>query len=123
MEVPNPKRKLKPGMFLRARIEFGRCEGATVVPVAALARREGHVGVFRADTEKMKAHFVPLKLGITEGELAQVVEPPLAGQVVTMGHHLLEDGAPIRLPAAEPSEAEGQKKPEGGDGRRPGGQR
>lgn len=120
MEIPNSERLLKPGMFVRARIEFDRHEKATVVPVAALARREGRLGVFIADTKEMKARFVPLKLGITEGELAQVVEPPLTGQVVTMGHHLLEDGAPIRLPAAEPSETKGQK-PDGKSGGRRGG--
>ena len=40
IEMPNPERLLKPGMFVRVRIEFDRHENATVVPLAALARRE-----------------------------------------------------------------------------------
>jgi len=116
MELPNDKGRLRPGMFVRARIEFSRSENATVVPVAALARREGQVGVFLADTKEMKARFVPLELGITEGEKVQVSKPSsLTGQVVTMGHHLLEDGAPIRLPVAEKPEAKDRKPADSGD--------
>ena len=115
IELPNPERSLKPGMFVRARIEFGRCENATVVPVAALARREDRTGVFLADAKEMKVRFVPLELGITEGDLVQAIAPPLTGQVVTMGHHLLEDGGSIRLPGAEPVKAE---KSESDDGTR-----
>ena len=121
IEIPNPERVLKPGMFIRARIEFNRHEGATVVPVSALARRNGRTGVFLADTGEEKARFVPVVTGISEGGLAEVVEPELSGLVVTMGHHLLEDGAAIRLPAELP---EGEAKPsdegpEEGPGGRP----
>ncbi len=115
IEIPNPERLLKPGMFARARIEFDRHEKATVVPVAALARREGRVGVFLADTKEMKARFVPLKLGITGGELAEIIKPPLSGQVVTMGHHLLEDGAAIRLPEEAPSGTKERRERKSGD--------
>jgi RND family efflux transporter MFP subunit len=122
IEIPNADRRLKPGMFARARIEFRRSENATVVPVAALARREGKVGVFLADTGEMKARFVPLELGITEGELVQVVKPALKGQVVTMGHHLLEDGGRIRLPEAEAAE-NGKGESQAPRDRGPGGQK
>ncbi|MFW6159174.1 MAG: efflux RND transporter periplasmic adaptor subunit [Planctomycetota bacterium] len=98
IEVPNPAQRLKPGMFVRVSIEFHKHENATVVPVSALARREQQRGVFLADTEQEIARFVPLKLGITTNELAEVLEPPLSGRVVTLGHHLLEDGGAIRLP-------------------------
>ncbi len=104
VEVPNPDHLLKPGMYVRAQIEFARHEQATVVPVSALARRNGKQGVFLADTQDMKAQFVPVTLGIASEELAEVIEPPLDGLVVTLGHHLLEDGAAIRLPGGKPGE-------------------
>lgn len=119
IEVPNPERLLKPGMFIRARIEFDRHENATVVPVAALARRDGRQGVFLVDAQEKKARFVPVTLGILDGELAEVVEPPLSGQVVTMGHHLLEDGAAIRLPEETPAGTE-KPRPSREGGARPG---
>ena len=121
IEIPNPEQPLKPGMFVRVRIEFDTHENTTVVPVAALARRDGRHGVFLVDRDNMKARFVPVTRGITEGELVEVVEPPLSGSVVTMGHHLLEDGAAIRLPGDESAEGGREQQPEGGS--RKGGRR
>ena len=100
IEIPNSNEDLKPGMFVRVQIQFARQDDAVVVPVAALARREGRQGVFIVDRGNMKADFVPVTLGITEGEIAEVTHPPLSGEVVTMGHHLLEDGGAVRLPGA-----------------------
>ncbi len=97
IEAPNPENLLKPGMFVRASVEFARHEDVTVVPVASLARREGKQGVFLVDKTEMKAIFKPLILGIREGEIVEVVEPELEGEVITLGHHLLSDGGKIRL--------------------------
>jgi RND family efflux transporter MFP subunit len=99
VEVPNSDGRLKPGMFVRVSVEFRRSESATVVPVAALARRSGKVGVFRVvPGEEPKVNFVPLETDIVDGELVEVKKPALAGQVVTVGHHLLESGAAVKLP-------------------------
>ncbi len=98
IEVPNPDRLLKPGMFIRARIEFARHEDATVVPVKALVKRNGTQGVFLVDAETRKANFVPITVGIIDGEQAEVLKPALSGQVVTLGQHLLEDESSITLP-------------------------
>ncbi|HUU27601.1 MAG TPA: efflux RND transporter periplasmic adaptor subunit [archaeon] len=97
IEIPNSDWLLKPGMFIRAEIVFGRRENVTVVPVASLARRDEKQGIFLADSLTMTAHFVPVELGIVNGELAEVLEPPVFGLVVSMGQHLLEDGAPINI--------------------------
>jgi RND family efflux transporter MFP subunit len=98
IEVPNRDQLLKPGMYIRAQIEFARHTDATVVPLSALAKRGDQQGVFLADNKNMKARFVPVILGIVNNTLAEVVNPPLSGSVVTLGHHLLEDGSAITLP-------------------------
>lgn len=98
IEIENKDTLLKPGMFIRAKVEFDRHGQATVVPMSALANREGRQGVFVADLEAMTAVFVPVTTGIVTSTLAEVLSPPLTGQVVTLGHHLLEDGAGIILP-------------------------
>jgi RND family efflux transporter MFP subunit len=110
IEVPNDEGLLKPGMFVRVQIEFSRHEDATVVPQVALIRRNGAQGVFLADTEGMKARFVPITVGIIEGELAEVLKPPLTGSVVTLGHHLLEDGSSIVLPSRDLDTSSGQAR-------------
>ena len=95
VEIPNADHRLKPGMYLRATIKFGTHEKATVVPLSAVSRRDGSQGVFLADTAALKVKFIPVTLGITNGDQAEVLEPPLAGEVVSLGQHLLEDGASI----------------------------
>ncbi len=103
IEVPNPEGLLRPGMFVEAVIELARRPGATLVPAAALVKRDGAAGVFLADLEAGTAAFVPVETGIAEGDRVEVVAPPLAGSVVTLGQHLLEDGA--RIAVAKPAAA------------------
>jgi RND family efflux transporter MFP subunit len=102
VEVPNTDQLLKPGMFVRAQVEFARHENATLVPFPALVRRNGKEGVFIAEPKNLKARFVPVTRGIINGELAEIIEPEISGLVVTLGNHLLEDGSDIMLPKKEP---------------------
>ena len=98
IEISNNQRVLKPGMFVRAQIEFKQHENATVVPMAALVKRNGKQGVFEVDQKEKMVHFVPVELGIVNGTRAEILNPPLSGAVVTLGQHLLEDGSKIILP-------------------------
>ncbi|MGZ5478665.1 MAG: efflux RND transporter periplasmic adaptor subunit [Candidatus Aminicenantales bacterium] len=106
VEVDNPDGVLKPGMFVNARIEFTSRTDATIVPMSAVVTRAGRQGVFLADLTAKKAAFLPVTVGIVQGERAEIIEPAqLAGYVVTLGHHLLEDGTSIILPAGAPGAA------------------
>lgn len=107
IEIQNPEGLLKPGMFINTQIEFARREEATVIPVTALVNRNGQQGIFLADIENRKANFRAVKVGIVEGERVEILEPSLiSGYVVTLGHHLLEDGATIILPPNLPPSSE-----------------
>lgn len=104
-------------MFIRARVEFARIEQATLVPITALVRRDGKQGVFLVESDGaqepvLRARFVPVTTGIVSGEVAEVKEPALSGAVVTLGNHLLEDGAKVMLPKP-PAEAAGNRAKEG----------
>lgn len=98
IEIPNAQKLLKPGMFVRVQIQFDEHENATVVPIAALVKRNGIQGVFLVDFQEQKARFIPVTVGIVNSVQAEVLNPPITGSVVTLGHHLLEDGALIILP-------------------------
>ncbi len=100
IEIPNADRRLAPGMFVRVKIQFGEHPETTAVPVAALVRRNGLSGVFLADEASHQARFVPVTTGFTEKNWVEILEPALTGRVVTLGQHLLEDGARIELPRA-----------------------
>ncbi len=104
IEVPNPEQLLKPGMFVRAKIEFARHDNAMLIPFTALVRREDKEGIFIAETNNLKARFVPVTTGIINGELVEVIEPKISGLVVTLGNHLIEDGSDIILPEKKGSE-------------------
>jgi RND family efflux transporter MFP subunit len=98
INVPNPDKLLKPGMFVRVRIEFDRHDNATVVPVNALIKSNGLRNIYLADTEKMRAKLIPVEVGIISGDTAEIVKPAISGLVITVGQHLLEDGSTIILP-------------------------
>lgn len=102
MEIPNDEGLLAPGMFIRASIEFAEKENVITVPMAAVANRDGKQGVFLVNRVDSIAEFVPVKLGILSGSRVEILEPELEGHVVTLGQHLLEDGAAITLPQATP---------------------
>ncbi len=105
IEIPNKQKRLKPGMFVRVEIEFQQHDNATVLPATAIVKREGSAGVFMADLQQKRASFVPVTVGIVNGKTAEILDPPLKGSVVTLGHHLLEDGASIILPGEKPKAA------------------
>ena len=98
IEIPNSEEILKPGMFVRVQIEFESIENATVVPVTAVVKRKEQQGVFVADLKNMAARFVPVTVGVSNTDIAQIIEPQLTGSVITLGQYLLEDGTPIILP-------------------------
>lgn len=133
IEISNADYLLKPGMFIRAQIEFARHDNATLVPLAALVKRNGKQGVFIAlrlgpggrgtpapgaganlDNNPAlgawRASFVPVTVGIISGEVVEVLEPQISGSVVTMGNHLLEDGSEITMPDKERSKEPAQKE-------------
>jgi len=114
IEIPNVERLLKPGMFVKIRIQFDAHRDATLVPIAAIVRRNGSQGVFLADLERKTARFVPVTVGIVDGRHAEVIDPAIRGSVVTLGHHLLQDGGTIILPdlsVSKSAEPEARKAP------------
>jgi RND family efflux transporter MFP subunit len=101
IEIANPDTVLKPGMFVRVEVLYTEHPHATMVPLAAVVKRENVAGVFIVDQASKTARFTPVQLGIVNDGWAEVLEPALSGFVVTLGQHLLEDGAPVMLPEAQ----------------------
>ncbi len=97
VDIPNPRNFLRPGMFVRVEIEFARHDNSTVVPLSVLSKNNGQSRVFLADMKTLTVRLVPVTIGIVSGAMAEIVEPPLSGMVVSVGQHLLEDGSAITL--------------------------
>lgn len=108
LEVPNPDHRLKPGQFVRAEVELGRSDNATMVPVDAVVKREGHDALFVLQEEDSTVRLVPVERGITDGGHVEVHGEGVSGQVVVLGQQLLGDGSVVKVPRAahEPQAAE-----------------
>lgn len=109
LELQNADFALKPGMFISARLIYEAHDSVTVAPTSALVRRNGREGLFLVDPEKNTARFVPVDIGFREGEFVEIASPSLSGDVVTLGHHLLEDGASIRIAGKDAVQSNGGK--------------
>ena len=95
--VPNPDRRLMPGMFANIRVEAAKYENALVVPESALVHEGEGVFVWRLD-EAGAAQHVAVETGVRIGGRIQITSGLRPGdRVVTAGTHKLSPGAPIRV--------------------------
>jgi multidrug efflux pump subunit AcrA (membrane-fusion protein) len=97
VEADNAALLLKPGMFVRVGVVLAERPDAQLVPTAALVARDGGHGVFLVGGEGATVAWVPVTVGIATPSLTEVVSPPLAGRVVTLGQHLLQHGSAVSL--------------------------
>ena len=112
IEIPNTRHLLRPGMFIRAEIEFARHDGARIVPRAALVKQNGQDHIFRLDAAGAKALKTPVVTGILTAEDAEVLEPTVDGMVITLGQHLVSDGAAVAVARENAAAPEDNVRPE-----------
>ncbi len=97
LRVPNPELRLKPGMFVRASVQLERHEDAVMVPSMALVVRGGETGVFQVSEDGSRVAWQGVETGISEGNRVELRNTDIAGQVVTLGHQLLDDGSAVSV--------------------------
>jgi membrane fusion protein (multidrug efflux system) len=102
---------LQPGMFGRIRIDYDQRADALVVPRVALLEDDGDPAVFVV--RNGKSVRVPVKLGYTDGQWAEVRTGVKQGeQVVTAGKTALRDGTVVQvIGAGAPQVAAAEEKP------------
>lgn len=106
--VDNRALALKPGMFIRADIEFQRRKDAVAAPLAAVVRRDdGRRGVYVVGDGTDTVAFQPVVEGIVDGDLVELVNAPdMVGlEVVVLGQHLLKDGITVKVANAATARA------------------
>jgi RND family efflux transporter MFP subunit len=97
VEVSNDSLLLKPGMFARVEVVTAEKDSAQIVPAVAVVSRNGETGVFTVNQKESLAEYVPVKTGIVMQDRVEILSPSLAGPVVTLGQHLLQNGSPVLL--------------------------
>jgi len=127
IEVPNVGYRLKPGMYSRVQLTISTRGDAITVPRNALVDLGGKTGVFvAAPAEKaegtrggsasqnvMTAKFLPVEVGIRDGEAIEITKGLDTGaRVITTGASALKDGD--RIVAANEASGRGEGRGEGG---------
>jgi len=96
IHIPNPERKLKPGMFARVELLLEERRGVPVVPADAVLRLEE--GDFAYVVNDNVAHRRAVRLGLRGGEMVEVVEGLEPGEmVITHGLRLVADGGKVEV--------------------------
>lgn len=108
-QVPNPQGLLQPGLTCHVRLSLRETAGALVVPVAAIADRDG-VPVLTVVRDG-KAYEIEVKLGERTRDLVQITQGLTAGDlVVTKGGYGLPDGCPVEI-VPETTQSDSRKTP------------
>lgn len=99
--VDNPKQRLLPGMFVRARVPLARFAAALTVPQLAVVRAAGKPHVWTVNAQA-QAQLLAVDLGeLSEGRY-RVLSGLVAGQkVVVAGMERLAEGAQVQTQAQE----------------------
>lgn len=109
IEVLDPKRELKPGMFARVGIVLERRSAALRIPRGAIVEAEGAPTVFVANGDKVEQRSI--KTGLTNAGLIEVVEG-LNGdeRIVVVGQNGLKSGSTIKLIDESPRAAVAERR-------------
>lgn len=105
--VPNPDRRLRPGLSARVFLQIGRHEHALTVPSSAVVRDVAGAFVWRLLPDGT-AERVPVEIGIRQPGRVEIVSGLAAGdRVVSVGTHKVAAGRPLEIaePGGRPDEA------------------
>jgi RND family efflux transporter MFP subunit len=102
VEIPNPRFRLKPGMYARVTITTDERKDALLVPSNAVVDVGGRRGVFLA-MENDTVSYRPVTVGIEEDQAIEILDGVTEGdRVVTVGAAALRDGDRIVPAGASP---------------------
>jgi RND family efflux transporter MFP subunit len=94
VDIPNPDRALKGGMFARVELVAGLHANALQIPIDAVTRLESDQYVFIV--QEGKARKVPVTLGIQDRQMVEVTRGLTGTEpVIVSGKDLVTDGAKV----------------------------
>jgi membrane fusion protein (multidrug efflux system) len=103
--IPNPTRRLRPGLFANVDVTVDRREAALVVPESALVHDASGTFVWRVEQDGTAAR-APVETGVRNAGRVEVLKGLRPGdRVVSAGTHKVAPGAPLRIVGAGDAEA------------------
>ena len=96
IELPNPKRELRPGMYGSVRLTLERKKDALTVPIEALVIDKTRAFVFTVASDKAKR--LTVKVGFKDATSAEILEGVTLDQVVLLAAKVpLTDGQAVAV--------------------------
>lgn len=100
VDIPNPERLLKPGMYARVQLVLETRPGALLVPLEALVGGETRPTLLVVRDGKVAT--LAVELGVAEGSRVQVVKGLAPDdQVILQGKELVREGQPVKAVPAK----------------------
>ncbi|MCA9729099.1 MAG: efflux RND transporter periplasmic adaptor subunit [Candidatus Eisenbacteria bacterium] len=94
-QVEGESGKLRPGSFVRVKVETGVHESVASIPKRALVPEGADTYVFRAEADSVMK--VPIEVGLDADDIVEVLDGLEVGdRVVSVGHGALRNGSHIR---------------------------
>ena len=113
--VPNPDRKLQPGLFANLEVQLAERDNALVVPESALVVDQGGTYVWRL-SEDGKPSRVPVETGLRKASRVEISSGLAAGdRIVSAGTQKVTEGEPVVI-AGEPGAESEAASPQVGGG-------
>lgn len=98
VEAANPEERLRAGASVRVAIVAATIDGALVVPATAILPSDEGGSMVLVIDDKDSAHQKKVDVGVTEGDLTQILAGVSAGdRVVTVGGLGIEDKAKVHV--------------------------
>jgi multidrug efflux pump subunit AcrA (membrane-fusion protein) len=88
-------------MFVRVSVVLARVADTSMVPETALVIRNQETGVFLVAPDNDTVLWHPVETGIRQENRIQIKGDKITGQVVTLGHQMLDHGSRIRIARME----------------------
>jgi membrane fusion protein, multidrug efflux system len=111
IDIPNPDRMLKPGMYTRVSLRSGNERDGLVIPVAALLDGQRPSVMIVEGTPPLAQRRI-IEIGATEADLVEVTSGLAAGdQVVTLGNRMVTPGQAVSV-IQRPAVAVGGRGPQ-----------
>jgi RND family efflux transporter MFP subunit len=107
VDLPNPERRLKPGMYARVTLNLEIHHNALSVPSETVMGPEDKRFVYTVVNGH--AHRTPVMVGVDDAKMVEITSGLTPGaQVVLVGRDTLVDGAAVKAQAVQPTPGAGK---------------
>ena len=100
IEIPNPNKELRPGMYVTVKLDLERKTDALLAPIAAVISEKSRNFMFII--EDGKARLTPVKIGLNDGTNVEILAGMNPDELIILpGKQPPKDGQPVTVKGAK----------------------